>query len=78
MFRKLAIDLIVPTAVYYGARAAGLSQMWALILSGVVPAVRALWSVITERKVSGLNAFVLGAVVLGFAMSFVTGEPRVL
>lgn len=78
MFRKLAIDLVVPTAIYYGARAGGLSQTWALILSGVVPALRALWSVITERKISGLNAFVLGAVVLGFAMSFVTGEPRVL
>lgn len=78
MFRTLAIDVAVPTAVYYGARAAGLSQTWALILSGVVPALRVLQSVITERKVSGLNAFVLGAVVLGFAMSFVTGEPRVL
>ncbi|HEX8865337.1 MAG TPA: VC0807 family protein [Lentzea sp.] len=78
MFRKLAIDLVVPTAVYYGARAAGLSQTWALILSGVLPALRALWSVITERKINGLNAFVLGAVVLGFAMSFVTGDPRVL
>ncbi len=78
MFRKLAIDLLVPTAVYYGARAAGLSPTWALVLSGVIPALRAVWSVVTERKISGLNAFVLGAVVLGFAMSFVTGEPRVL
>jgi hypothetical protein len=78
MMKKPAIDLVVPTAVYYGARAAGLSQTWALILSAVVPALRALWSVITERKISGLNAFVLGAVALGFAMSFVTGEPRVL
>jgi hypothetical protein len=34
--------------------------------------------VITERRVSGMNAFVLGAIALGFAMSFMTGEPRVL
>lgn len=78
MMRKLAIDLVVPTAVYYGARAAGLSQTAALLLSAVVPALRALHSVITERRISGMNAFVLGAVALGFAMSFVTGEPRVL
>jgi uncharacterized membrane protein len=78
MFRKLAIDLVVPTAVYYGARACGLSQTTALVLSGVIPALRALWSMITERRISGVNAFVLGAIALGFAMSFVTGEPRVL
>ncbi|MEU0882628.1 VC0807 family protein [Lentzea sp. NPDC005914] len=78
MFRKLAIDLLVPTGIYYGSRALGADQTTALVLSGVIPALRVIYSVITERRISGVNAFVLGAVVLGFAMSFVTGEPRVL
>jgi uncharacterized membrane protein len=78
VLKKIAVDLLVPTAVYYGARALGVDQTTALVLSGVVPALRVVQSVITERRINGMNTFVLAAVALGFAMSFVTGEPRVL
>lgn len=78
LLRALGPDLLLPLAVFYGARAAGMESAPALLLMAAASAARAVCSVATGRRITGLNAFVLGAVALSVAMTFVTGSPRVL
>jgi membrane-bound ClpP family serine protease len=74
----VALELAGPLVIFYGLRAAGVSQWIALLAAGALPAVRAVHGLVVERRVSGITVFVLGAMVLTVAMSFVSGSPRVL
>lgn len=75
---NLAINLIAPAALFYGLRALGVNQ-WLALLAGVVPpAVRAVQTVITKRRVDTLAVFTLSILVLSVATSFLSGSPRFL
>ncbi|SFS71438.1 VC0807 family protein [Saccharopolyspora flava] len=78
LLRRIGPDLLGPVAVYYLARIAGLTPTTSLLLAAIVPVIRAARSYLTERRVSGLTLFMLGAVALSVVMSLVTGEPRLL
>ncbi|WP_063772757.1 VC0807 family protein [Streptomyces sp. CT34] len=75
---SVVVDAGIPLAAYYGLRAAGLNQWWALAVGGTVPLLRAGHSIVRSRRVDPISAFVLVAMVLSTAMSLVTGSPRVL
>ncbi|MFF4598800.1 VC0807 family protein [Amycolatopsis sp. NPDC001319] len=75
---NLAINLIAPAALFYGLRALGVNQ-WLALLAGVVPpAVRAVQTVVTKRRVDTLAVFTLSILVLSVATSFLSGSPRFL
>lgn len=78
LLRRLGPDLLGPVAVFYLARIAGAGPTAALLLAAAVPVVRAACGLVTDRRVSGLTWFVLGALGLSAAMSLVTGDPRLL
>ncbi|TDD12971.1 hypothetical protein E1294_42860 [Nonomuraea diastatica] len=67
-----------PLAIFYGLRAAGVSQWIALLAGAVLPLARAVHGIVTERRVSGITVFVLATMALTVAMTFVTGSPRAL
>ncbi|MEU7738910.1 VC0807 family protein [Nonomuraea sp. NPDC049158] len=73
-----ALELAGPLAIFYGLRAAGVSQWIALLAASALPAVRAVHDLIVERRISGITVFVLGTMMLTVAMSFISGSPRVL
>jgi hypothetical protein len=78
-FRPLLLDVAVPLGSYYLFKDAfGMSTFAALAWSSVVPAVRTGWSVAKERKVNGLAALILVVNVVGLALSFVSGDPRLM
>ena len=52
-------DIVGPLAVYYLLRMTGGSQVMALILSGIVPAIGILVGVIRSRHVSAIGILVL-------------------
>lgn len=75
---NLAINLIAPAALFYGLRALGVNQ-WLALLAGVVPpAMRAVQTVVTKRRVDTLAVFTLSILVLSVATSFLSGSPRFL
>lgn len=74
----VVMDLVVPVAVYYLLRAAGLDPLPALILAGVPTVVFLIAQAIRRRKVDALGVFVLVLVVACIAVSLVTGSPRFL
>ncbi|WP_225992401.1 VC0807 family protein [Actinomadura montaniterrae] len=75
----LAVDVAVPLGVYYLAhKAFGLDLVASLALSSVVPAVRTVAGAARDRTVNGLAALMLAVNVAGIALSFLSGDPRLM
>ncbi|MGW6276204.1 VC0807 family protein [Kribbella sp. NPDC055071] len=76
--RPLFLELLLPLIVFYGLRLAGTSQFVALLAGALVTAAATVVHVIRERRVGGIQLFVLGTMVVTVAVSFISGNPRVL
>lgn len=77
--RPLVVDVAVPLGSYYFLKGAfGTSTFAALAWSSVVPAVRTVWSVVQERRVNAFAGLVLMVNVVSLALSFVSGDPRLM
>lgn len=74
----LVMDLVVPVAVYYLLRAAGLEPLPALALAGAPTVAFLVAQTIRRRRIDALGVFVLALVVACIAVSLVTGSPRFL
>jgi uncharacterized membrane protein (DUF485 family) len=72
----IVFDVAGPLAVYYGARAAGMSTVLALVVSGVLPAVRVLATVVQHRRLDAIGALVLSGIALGTVMGLASGSAR--
>ncbi|MFD7663591.1 VC0807 family protein [Streptomyces sp. NPDC059788] len=76
--RVLLVHVIVPLALFYGLRWLGVNQYLALLAGALIPAAGAVRGIVAERRIGGLQIFMLGTMGLTVAMSFVTGSPRML
>ena len=75
----LALDVAAPMACYYLLHGAlGMSEVAALTLSGVIPAVRVIAGIVRDRTLNGLAGLTLAVNVAGIALSFVTGDARMM
>lgn len=74
----IVIDIALPLAVFYGLRALGVDQWWALILSGIVPIVRLGIGLVRHQRIEGPGLFTLSLLVVGTLVGFLTGDPRLL
>ncbi|KUO05495.1 VC0807 family protein [Streptomyces sp. DSM 15324] len=78
-FTPLLMDVAVPIGSYYLLKDAfGMSTFAALAWSSLGPAVRTVWSVVTERRVNGLAGLILLVNVVGLLLSSVVGDPRLM
>jgi intracellular septation protein A len=78
LFKTLAIEIAVPTGVYYGLHSLGLSVFLSLALSGVVPLARTLFQFAKNRTINGLALVVLVTNVVGMLLTFVAGDARLM
>jgi uncharacterized membrane protein (DUF485 family) len=69
-------DVVGPLAVYYGARFAGMETVPALVVSGVLPAIRVLATVVRHRRLDAIGALVLSGIALGTVMGLASGSAR--
>ena len=77
--KPLAIDVALPVGTYYLLRdGAGLSLWLALAASSVVPALRSAAAIAVRRQVNVLAMLMLTVNVAGIAVSFATGDPRMM
>jgi hypothetical protein len=67
-----------PLAVYFGLRAAGLTAVTALLLSGVFPALGLTISTIRNRRLDVVGALVLAGIAVGSVVGLVSHSARPL
>ncbi len=74
----VGFEVIVPMVLFYGLRAAGVSQWWAL-MAGVLAAVPYVgWTVARNRRVDLLAVFTLSVLVLSVVLGLLSDDPRTL
>jgi hypothetical protein len=71
-------DIAGPLAAYYLARTAGASQVMALIISGVVPALGIGYGIARNRQVPAIGVLVLAGIVAGTVLGLVTRDPKLV
>ncbi|MDS0136261.1 MULTISPECIES: VC0807 family protein [unclassified Amycolatopsis] len=76
LFASAAFDLIVPLAVYYILRQNGVPLLTAAIIGGIVPVVRTVYVFARYRKIDGLGLFMVTMMVIGTAVSLISGDAR--
>ncbi|HEX3592956.1 MAG TPA: VC0807 family protein [Pseudonocardiaceae bacterium] len=77
-FLPLILDVAVPLGSYYLMRHFGVPLVIALAISGLVPAVRVVWSMIRERTADGMALAVLTLTTVSIPIAFLTGSPKLL
>ncbi|HZE41653.1 MAG TPA: VC0807 family protein [Stackebrandtia sp.] len=78
MIKSLLLDLVVPMGVFYGLRAVGVGQWWALLASAIVPIVVIVQRFIARRQIEFFALFVIMLMAAGLALSALTGNPRIM
>ncbi|MFF2078137.1 VC0807 family protein [Kitasatospora sp. NPDC058162] len=77
--RPLLLDVAAPLAGYYLLHSAcGLSEFAALAWSSVFPAARTVLGLLRERTVNLWAALMLAVNLAGLALTFVTGDARMM
>ncbi|MCO5994723.1 VC0807 family protein [Actinoallomurus rhizosphaericola] len=75
----LVVDVAIPTGGYYLLhKGLGVDVVTSLALSGVVPAVHAVVDAVRHRVFNGLAGLMPAVNVAGIALSFVTGDARLM
>jgi hypothetical protein len=75
---QLVLGIAAPTALYYALHDAGASNLAALSIAAVLPALTAAFQVVVKRQVDAIALVVLASIVLSIALSFVAHNPRFL
>ena len=76
---KIAVfDIAGPLVAYSMLRSAGLSQVSALILSGIWPAFGIVAGVIRHRRVDAVGVLVLAGIVVGAVLGLLSGSARLV
>src|ERR1700680_2718012 len=74
----LVFDVVGPLGAYYSLKSAGLSNVTALILSGVLPAVRVIAGLIQHRKVDAVGLLVVIGIAVGSAVGLVSHSAKLV
>ncbi len=72
------IEVFAPLALFYGLRAVGVDQLLALLAGAAIPVVTGLRALAAGQRIGGVRWFVLGAMAVTVAGSFISGSPRAL
>ncbi|WP_040815140.1 VC0807 family protein [Nocardia concava] len=76
--RQVIVELILPIGAYYGLRAAGASPWAALIGPALLTVPFLVYGALRHRRVDAVALFTLTMIVIGTAVSVITGDPRTL
>ncbi len=75
---NVVFEVVVPMALFYGLRAAGVGQWWALMAGVLVAAPYVVWTVARNRRID-LGALVtLSVLVLSVVLGLLSDDPRTL
>jgi hypothetical protein len=74
----VVFEVIVPMVLFYGLRAAGVSQWWALMAGVLVAAPYVLWTIVRNRKVDLVALVTISVLVLSVVLGLLSDDPRTL
>jgi hypothetical protein len=74
----LALDFVLPVALFYVLRAFGVSAYLALLAGAVASLVSAAVTLVRDRKLNSVAAFMTAILVLSTIVSLLAGSPRFL
>jgi hypothetical protein len=74
----VVFEVLVPMALFYSLRAAGVSQWWALMAGVLVAAPFVLWTIVRNRKVDLVALVTLSVLVLSVVLGLLSDDPRIL
>jgi hypothetical protein len=74
----VVFEVVVPMALFYGLRAAGVSQWWALMAGVLVAAPYAIGTIVRNRKVDLIALVTLSVLVLSVVLGLLSDDPRTL
>lgn len=76
VLRLFALDVAGPLVVYAVCRAAGLAQVWSLVVSGSPPGFGVVFDWRRWRTLEVVGAIVLGGIALSVALALITASPK--
>jgi hypothetical protein len=71
-------EVVVPMVLFYGLRAAGVSQWWALMAGVLVAAPYVLWTIVRDRRIDLIAMVTLSVMVLSVVLGLLSDNPRTL
>jgi hypothetical protein len=74
----VVFEVVVPMALFYGLRAAGVSQWWALMAGVLVAAPYVLWTIARSRRIDLVALVTLSVLVLSVVLGLLSDDPRTL
>ncbi|MEU4832574.1 VC0807 family protein [Streptosporangium sp. NPDC023615] len=74
----MLVDLVLPVALYYVLRAAGVGYVASLVLSSLVPGTGTVVTLVRERRLDSMGLFMVSLMLLSAGLSFAGGDPRLL
>ena len=72
------LDIVIPIAGYYILSRCGVSDFWALTLSGGATAVWALVNTLRRGRLDGIGTLVVAEIALSVVLLVVTRDPRIV
>ncbi len=75
---RTVFDLVVPLALFYGLRSAGVGMYLALLAGALASGVTAVVVVATQRRMDAIAVFVVTTMLLSVGVSLLTGSTRFL
>ncbi|MGI5126622.1 VC0807 family protein [Pseudonocardia sp. CA-107938] len=75
---SILFEVVVPMALFYGLRAAGVSQWWALMAGVLVAGPYVLWKLVRSRRVDMVALVTLSVLVLSVVLGMLSDDPRTL
>ena len=74
----VVFEVVVPMALFYGLRAAGVSQWWALMAGVLVATPYVVWTIVRNRRVDLLALVTISVLVLSVVLGLLSKNPRTL
>jgi hypothetical protein len=74
----VVFEVVVPMVLFYGLRAAGVSQWWALMAGVLVAAPHVVWTVVRNRRVDLVALVTMSVLVLSVVLGLLSDDPRTL
>jgi hypothetical protein len=74
----VVFEVLVPMVLFYGLRAAGVSQWWALMAGVLVAAPYVAWTIVRNRRVDLIALVTISVLVLSVVLGLLSDDPRTL
>ncbi len=76
--RMLLVDIVLPLFVFRMARAAGLAEVWSLVISGLPPAAGVFFDWQRRRQIEAVGVVVMGGITLSLVLALLSDDPKII